>query len=75
MPSLTITVNAAQAARVVSAFGKQLNTQTEDDPPVPRDATVEEVRQQIMQFIKGVVYAQERQAAINAVTVPDVDIS
>ena len=75
MPTLSITVNNTQAARIVAAFGKQLNTMTDPPNPVPRDATQEEVRQQIMQFIKGVVFAQERRAAIEAVSVPDVPIT
>ena len=75
MATLSITVTAPQAARVVSAFGKQLNTQDLTDPenPVPRNATEEEVRQQIIQFIKGVVFAQERQAAINAIALSALD--
>ena len=75
MPELTITVTAPQAARIVDAFGKQLNTQDVTDPqnPVPRNATTEEVRQQIIQFIKGIVFAQERQAAVNAISLDDLN--
>ena len=75
MATLSITVTAPQAARVVSAFGKQLNTMDVTDPenPVPRNATEEEVRQQIIQFIKGIVFAQERQAAINAIALSALD--
>ena len=75
MPTLSITVTAPQAARIVDAFGKQLNTQDLTDPenPVPRDATQEEVRQQIIQFIKGVVFGQERKTAIDAISLSDLD--
>ena len=72
MPTLTQTFSVAQGQRIAAAFGKQLNTQTDG---VPRDATQEEVNQQVKQFLKGVVFAQERQAAINAVTVADVPIT
>lgn len=69
MPTLSITVNAQNAQRITAAFGKKLNTQdlTDPDNPIPRAATEEEVRQQIMLFVKGVVFAQE--------SVPDVDIT
>jgi hypothetical protein len=69
MPTLSITLNAANAQRVVVAFGKKLNLQdmTDPDNPVPRNATEEEVRQEIKSFIKGVVFAQE--------PVPDVEIT
>ena len=51
MATLSITVTNPQAARIVAAFGKQLNTQDLTDPenPVPRNATEEEVRQQSTQ--------------------------
>ena len=75
MATLSITVTPQQAQRVIAAFGKQLNTMDLTDPenPVPRNATEEEVRQQIIQFIKGVVFAQERQAAINAIALDALD--
>ena len=75
MATLSITVTPQQTQRVIAAFGKQLNTMDLTDPenPVPRNATEEEVRQQIIQFIKGVVFAQERQAAINAIALDALD--
>ena len=75
MATLSITVTNPQAARIVAAFGKQLNTMDETEPenPVPRNATEEEVRQQIIQFIKGIVFAQERQAAINAIALDELN--
>ena len=77
MVDVTISLTAPQAARVAAAFGKQLNTQDMTDPenPVPRDANMAEVKQQVAQFLKSVVFAQERQAAINAITLEAMEPS
>ncbi len=75
--TLTINTTAPQDARIVAAFGKQLNTMDMADPdnPVPRDATGEEVKQAVIQYIKQVVFTQERRAARQAAdaTVPDLN--
>lgn len=70
---MTINTTSAQDARLLKAFGQQLSTQDITDPenPVPRDATPAEVKQQVIQFLKGVVHAQERRAEIEAINVPD----
>ena len=75
MATLSITVTTEQVTRIVAAFGKQLNAQDMTDPenPVPRDATTEEVRQQIIQFIKGVVYAQERKIAVDTIALAELN--
>ena len=65
MPTMTITTTGPQATRVVSAFGLQLN--------LGRDATAAEVKQATIQFLKGVVFAQEAKALRDAIVVPPID--
>lgn len=66
---MTINTTAAQDARLLKAFGQQLSLMDESENP--RDATPVEVKQQVIQFLKGVVHAQERRAEIEAINVPD----
>jgi hypothetical protein len=61
MPTLTINTTANQAQRVAAAFGKQHNTR--DASGNPRPATAEEVKEQVIQFLKQAVLSQERSAA------------
>ncbi len=75
MPTISFTTSGTNASRVAAAFGKQLNLQTTDDPPVPRDATGAEVKQQVVQFIKGIVNAQEGTALRAAVVVPELTVT
>lgn len=64
MGTLTINTSPAQDTRIASAFGKYLNAQNLSDPenPVPRNATATEVKAQIINFIKNVVFAEEAKA-------------
>lgn len=75
--TLTINTTSAQDARIIDAFGKQLGTMDLTDPenPVPRNATGPEVKAAVIQYIKQVVFAQERNAARQAAdeSVPDID--
>ena len=77
MGTLTINTTSAQDARIISAFGKYLNTQDLTDPenPVPRDATAGEVKAKVIDMLKQVVFDQERKALVDAVTVDDLDPS
>lgn len=52
MATLTITTTAAQDARIVAAFGKQLG--------LGRDATLAEVKAAIIQYVTNAVQAQEQ---------------
>ena len=72
MPTLTITMTTAQAARVSSAFGKQLNTV--DGNGNQRNATTTEVKEQVIQFIKEAVLSRERQAATKTAEASVLDI-
>ena len=62
MATLTINTTAAHAARVVAAFGLQQN--------LGRDATAAEVKQQVIEFMKGVVFDQEDRVTKDAVVTP-----
>ena len=75
MGTLTINTTAPQDARLVDAFGKHLGTMDVTDPenPVPRDATGAEIKAATINWIKQVVYGQERKAAQAAISVPDID--
>ena len=74
MATLTITTTAAQAQRVATAFGAELNLETIDNPPLPRDATNSEVKALVVRYIKDVVLGQERRAASEAATAPITEI-
>ena len=63
MATLTINTTSAQDTRIKAAFGKQLNLETTDDPPVLRDATGAEVKAYVIEFIKTTVLRQEQRAA------------
>ncbi len=55
MPQMTIYTTAGQAARVAAAVGKRLSLETNDDPPVPRNATGAEIKAFTIQFLKETV--------------------
>ncbi len=61
MPTLTINTNAAQAARIVTAFGR-LKNRTEPDR-TPRNATAAEVKSDVIDFIRSVVISHEQDVA------------
>jgi len=77
MATLTITTTSAQNARILKAFGRQINAQDVSDPenPVPRDATGAEVKQQVIQYIKRITQAQEMKVKRDALTVSDLNPS
>lgn len=58
MGTLTITTTAPQDARLVAAFGRLLN--------LGRNATAAEVKQNVKDYIRQVVIAQERADAYGA---------
>lgn len=58
MATLTITTTGAQDARIVVAFGHKLG--------FPRNATAAEVKADVIEYIKGVVLADERRIAAEA---------
>ena len=68
MPTLTINTTAAQASRISSAFGKQLQLLSGDKPPVVRGATAAEVKAAVIEFLKATVLQQERQSAAEMAT-------
>jgi hypothetical protein len=70
MGILTINTTAEQDARIVDAFGKYLNTETDG---VPRDATGGEVKVSLINFLKAVVLGQERKTAEEAITLADLN--
>ena len=74
MATLTITTTVAQAQRVATAFGAELNLETIDNPPLPRDATNAEVKALVIRFIKDIVLSQERRVASEAATAPISEI-
>ena len=68
MPSITITTDATQGARLASAVGKVLDLT--DASNMPRDATLAEVKSYIVKQLQAVVRQQERQAAEQALPQP-----
>ena len=75
MPTLTINLTAPQAARVATAYGKELGLVDDTDPenPIPRDADMDEVKAKVINQIKGVVFGQERTALVAAVAVDELE--
>ena len=71
MPSLTIDVTAPQAQRVMAAFTTYLRPV--DGNGDPRPAVASDVKAYIKSEIKRIVLNMEKQAAEQAVTVPDFD--
>lgn len=61
MASITINTSAADAQRIVAAFGAYLGLK--DANGAPRDATVAEFKAAVIDDIKAVVRAQEQIAA------------
>jgi len=72
MPDIIITVTASQAARVASAFGSAYTLHNPDS--TPRAATAEEVRKFLLAYLKSIVEGQEREQAIQAITVMPLDV-
>lgn len=58
MPSITLTFNAEQGARLAAAFESRLNL---DEP-----ATAEDVKADLIDYLKKVVQIEEREAAQRA---------
>ena len=69
MPSITITTDAENAARLASAIGLLLDLK--DVNNMPRSATLAEVKALIVNNLKAVVRQQERQTAEASLPVPD----
>lgn len=65
MPSITLNFTAAQGARLSDAFTTRLDL---DEP-----ATAEDVKADLIDYLKKVVQIEEREARVNALAVP-VDI-
>jgi len=61
MPSFTLTVDAAIAARIAAAFGRYWNLKAASG--APRDATAAEVKSYLVRQLKAVVIQQERAVA------------
>lgn len=57
MPSITITLDSTNAARVASAFGRYWNLRNQDG--TPRDATLPEIKEFVVRQLRGVVRRQE----------------
>ena len=73
MATLTINTTSSQDARIVDAFGKYLSLV--DGSGDPRNATGSEVKAALINFLKGVVFDQERKTAHEAVTIGPLDPS
>jgi len=58
MATLTITTTAAQDARIADAFGKHLH--------LGRNATGAEVKAEVINYVRSIVFDQERLAVIEA---------
>ena len=63
MPDFTVTLTAAQAQRVATAFGRYWN--------LGRPATAAEVKQYLIRQMRGIVITQERATQESVITVPD----
>lgn len=79
MATLTITTDATQTARIAAAFGRLRGLTTPAvlnpdgsvlTPAAPRSATAAEVKQEVVNYIKGVVHDQEAAAAKAALAEP-----
>ena len=77
MPTISITVTAAQAARAAAALGKAQALKDNAVPPQPRNATAEEVRQfmigRLRQLIIDVEGAEATKAAQAAIVIAPFD--
>lgn len=70
MPSITLTLDTANAQRVVKAVGKIVAF-----PNPPRDATVAEVKEFLMNYMKQLVVNSEKNDALAALNVVPPDIT
>jgi hypothetical protein len=79
MGTLSITTDATQSARVAAAFGKLRGLTTPAvlnpdgsvlTPAAPRSATAAEIKQEVVNYLKGVVQDQEAAAAKAALAAP-----
>lgn len=67
MPDLTITLTAAHVARVQTAFGNKLG--------LPGDASAEQVRQELIGYLKRVTRSYETEVANKAASDAVTDIT
>ena len=67
MPDLTITLTAAHVARVQTAFGNKLG--------LPGDASAEDVRQDLIAYLKGVTRGYETGVANEAASAAVTDVT
>ena len=75
MPTLTITTNAGQAQRIGIAFGRLNNRQNPDR--TPRNATADEVKADVIEFLRSTVINYEQDVAAQAASrgVRDIDLT
>ena len=67
MPDLTITLTAEHVARVQTAFGNKLG--------LPGDATAEDVRQELIGYLKNTTRSYETQVANEAASAAVTDVT
>lgn len=72
MVTVTFNISNELAARLATAYGRDLNLMDETDPenPVPRDATMAEFKAKLGNQALSILHAQERKVLMDAVTVP-----
>lgn len=68
MPTISLTLDSTQAARVTRAMGKYQNLK--DAEGSARDATQAEIKAWIVRQLRGVVVQQERREAEAALAAP-----
>jgi hypothetical protein len=73
MASVTLTFSAAQATRIQDAFTRRLNPV--DGSGDPRAANLADFKEWLVEATRKVVIQEERQAANEALTDTDVDIT
>lgn len=73
MPDITITVTAAQADRIGSAFGRAYTLHNPDG--ILRSATAAEVREFLIAYLKSIVIAEETKVQKEAIIVPDLNVT
>lgn len=73
MPSITITMDAAQVQRVLVAFGRFWGKQNPDG--TPRPATAAEVKAHLVGLLRTVVLGQESVMREDQVSVSDLVVT
>ena len=70
---MTINTTAAQAQRIAKAFGRLKNLRESDK--TPRDATANEIKADVIEFIRSTVINYEQDVAMQAASkgVSDID--